>query len=201
MGAFVGQLISSLMGNQSNTSSNSTSNSTSNVTGNQNSTGNSTVTPNENPIFTAFRESILPAIAQQFANAQQPVYGPAQEAQFVNNANNIYGQAMQGAQNNAARRGAFNSGAMDAAQTNLDQSRAGQIANFYSQIPLLNQQNSFNQTQNLLGLATQFLGQSPIGSTTIGNNSSTFGQNASSTNNTSSNSKSSSNPELFGIPL
>lgn len=197
MGGFLGGLLSSLMGQSG--SGNSSNSSTSNSSGSQSSNGQSTVTPNENPIFTMFRTSILPAIAQQYSDAQKPVYGDAQTAQFTNQQNNVYQQALQGAQGNAARRGVLNSGAMDAAANNLDLQRAGQISNFYSQIPLLNQQAKFNNTQSLLGLATSFLGQSPIGSTTVGNNNSNFNQTQTGTSTGSQ--SSSQNPSLFGIPL
>jgi len=132
--------------------------------------GSSSVTPTQDPMFTAFRESILPAISQQYAAAQQPLYGNAQIAQVANQGN----QATQGAEtalaNNAARRGVLNSGATQAGNTALQQANTANVTGFESQIPFLNEQVQQQRTNSLLGLATSFLGQAPIGQAT------TFGQ-------------------------
>jgi hypothetical protein len=146
-----------------------------------------------------FRESILPAIAQQYSDAQKPVYGDAQTAQIANQANQAGQAAETAVANNAARRGTLNSGSTDAANTAIQQGVTGQITNFQNQIPFLNQQAKFGNTQNLLGLATSFLGQSPIGSTTTNATQGNQQFNQSQTGTSSSNA--SSHPSLFGIPL
>lgn len=197
MGALVGGILSSLMGQQGNQSGTSNTNSTGSQSSSQQ--GQSTSTPNEDPIFTFFRQSILPAIAQQYSEAQKPVYGDAQTSQYTQQANDVYNKAMQGVNDSAARRGTLNSGSTDAAATSLAQGRAGNISNYFAQIPFLNQQAQWGKTQDLLGLATNFLGRSPLGQTTTSDQSgqSQFQQNQTGT----STSKSSSNPSLFGIPL
>jgi hypothetical protein len=96
------------------------------------------------------------------------VYGDAQVGQLANQANQAGQAAETAVANNAARRGTLNAGSTDAANTAIQQGVTGQITNFQNQIPFLNQQAKFGNTQNLLGLATSFLGQSPIGSTTAG---------------------------------
>lgn len=197
MAGLIGGLLSSLMGqNQNQTGSQSAS-----ATGSQTTSGSgqSTVNPNENPLFKMFRESILPAISQQYADAQKPVYGDAQRAQVMNQANEAGQGAETAISNNAARRGTLNAGSTDAASNAVQQGIAGQNVAFSNQIPFLNQQAKFGNTQNLLGLATSFLGQSPIGSTTSSNQQ---GQANTTQNQTgTSSSHSGSAPSLFGIPL
>ena len=60
-----------------------------------------------------------------------------------------------------ARRGVLNSGADVSTQDALATARAGNIASFNSQIPLLNTENTQQQTNNLLGLSSQFLNTVP----------------------------------------
>lgn len=171
------------MGNpfQSSTGSTTNQSGTQNLSGSTTTAGSSTTTPNEDPLFSMFRQSILPAIAKQYQDAQQPVYGDAQTADVINKANNNYAGASQSIANNAARRGTLNSGSTDAANTALDQSRAAGITQFTNQIPFLNQQAQFGKTQDLLGLATNFLGRSPLGQTTTSSGSGTSQSQGSST--------------------
>lgn len=159
------------MGNpfQSHTGSTSNLTGSSSQQGNITSSGAQTTTPNEDPIFSMFRQSILPAIAQQYQTAQQPVYGDAQRAQVIQQANQAGDAAQTAVANNAARRGTLNAGSTDAANTAIQQGVTGKIVDFQNQIPFLNQQAQWGKTQDLLGLATNFLGRAPIGQTTTSN--------------------------------
>lgn len=196
-GAMIGGLLSSLMGQQGNQST--TSNSTTSGNQSTNQSGQQTTNPNEDPLFTQFRQTILPALAQQFQQAQQPVYGDAQVAKVAQTNNDAANAAQTSVSNNAARRGTLNSGATDAASTAIQQASTGKTADFMNSLPFLNQQAQWGKTQDLLGLATNFLGRSPLGQTSTSNNqgNSTFGQ----TTDASSKTKSSSAPSLFRIPL
>jgi hypothetical protein len=132
--------------------------------------GSSTTSPNENPIFSSFRQSLLPAISAQYAAAQQPVYGNAQIAQVANQGNQATQAAQQANKAAAARSGTLNAGNTQANNASLQQGNVANTTNFENQIPMLNQQAKFNNTQSLLGMATNFLGQSPIGQTTTSAN-------------------------------
>jgi hypothetical protein len=155
------------MGNpfQSSTGVKSNSTGSSSQQGNVTSSGSQTTTPNEDPLFSMFRQSILPAISQQYADAQKPVYGDAQRAQVMNQANEAGAGAETAVSNNAARRGTLNAGSTDAANTAIQQGVTGANIAFSNQIPFLNDQAKFDKTQGLLGLATNFLGRAPLGST------------------------------------
>lgn len=157
--------------------------------------GSSSTTPNENPIFSQFRQSILPAISAQYADAQKPVYGNAQVGQLANQSNANTNQANAATKAAAARSGTLNAG-NTAATTNSNQAaNTANVTNFENQIPMLNQQAKFNNTNSLLGLATGFLGQSPIGQTNTSNNT---GTNASTQTGTQTGSQSTfGNPSLF----
>lgn len=142
----------------------------SNMLGASASGGTSSVTPNENPLITQFRESEMPAIAAQYNLAQQPVYGPQQIAQQVSADNATANAAQTGEDASLARRGAANSGNAVDVSNSINNARTGQISNFVNSVPLLNEQNKFNQTQGVLSSALGLTGQSPIGSTTVGTN-------------------------------
>lgn len=171
-----------------------------NITGN--TSGQQTVTPNEDPLFTMFRQSVLPAIASQYADAQKDVYGDAQKAGAVNDANNIYNAQEQNLANSAARRGVLNSGAYSSGANALAQGRASGITSFFNQIPFLNSQAKFGRTQDLLGLATNFLGKSPLGQTTTSNQSSNQNAtgNTSSTGNTTGTTSATGKTDQWGNP-
>ena len=159
------------MGNPFQSKAGATSSSQGNFSqsGNLASSGVQTSTPNEDPMFAMFRQSILPAIAKQYQDAQQPVYGDAQRAEVMNQANDAGNAASTAVANNAARRGTLNAGSTDAANTAIQQGVTGKIIDFQNQIPFLNQQAQFGKTQDLLGLATNFLGRAPIGYTNTNN--------------------------------
>lgn len=166
-----GSAVSGALGGKGRQAANSgATNQTTNQSASSASGGTNVVTPNENPIFTQFRESLLPGIASQYNLAQKPLYGDQQTAEVTNAANNNYNSAISGITQQMARRGALTGGNFTDAASAIDAARAGEITNFTNQIPLLNQQNKFNQTQQVLGMGAGLVGQSPIGSTTTGTN-------------------------------
>lgn len=173
MGNFLGSLFGDLLGGFGSENGSSQSSGSQNSTGSSNSssTSNGSTTPTEDPMFSMFRQSLLPAIAGQFAKAQQPVYGNAQIGQIANAANNNANAAVQGQNAADARSGRFNSGVSSANAAATKAGATGAVTGFESQIPFLNQQAQQNSTNNLLGLATNFLGRAPLGQTT--SNSST----------------------------
>ncbi len=108
-----------------------------------------------------FQQSLVPAYAQAYAQAQQPIYGTNQIAANMNQQNAAFNNADTSATQALARRGALNSGADTSTTDALATARAGNIASFNSQIPLLNTENTQQQTNNLLGLSSQFLNTVP----------------------------------------
>jgi hypothetical protein len=197
MASLLGNFISSLMGSSANGNQNGSS--AGNSYGASTANGLTSTTPDENPIFSSFRQSILPAISAQYAAAQKPLYGQAQVGQLANQANQNTAQANAATKAQAARSGTLNAGNTAANMNANQQANTAQVTNFENQIPALNQQNAFNQTQSLLGLASNFLGQSPIGSTVASSNTGMSTNTNASTNTSSSNQN--KNPSLFGIPL
>lgn len=135
--------------------------------------GSSSTTPNENPIFQQFRQSLLPAISAQYADAQKPVYGQQQVAQVAQQGNQATKAATDANAARAARSGTLNAGNTTATNASAQAANTANVTGFENQIPMLNQQAKFNNTQSLLGLATGFLGQSPIGQTNVSNNTGT----------------------------
>ena len=132
--------------------------------------GSSTTTPNQNPIFQQFQQSLLPAISSQYAAAQAPVYGQQQVGQVAQQGDQATKAATDANTARAARSGTLNAGNTAATNASAQQANTAATTGFEQQIPMLNQQAKFNQTQSLLGLATGFLGQSPIGQTTTSAN-------------------------------
>lgn len=190
-------LLQGLFGSGNNESFNKTLQDLTQMSGSTSQAGSSTTNAIENPIFSAFRESILPAISKQYEDSQKDVYGDAQVAKVANDAN-AAGQAAQTAvANNAARRGALNSGATDAANTAIQQGVTGKVIDFENQLPFLNQQAKMQNTNNLLGLATNFLGRAPLGSTTATSGTTDMSQ-TSQQNQTQSGSQSGRSGGLFG---
>lgn len=108
------------------------------------SAGQSTVTPNLPQWLTDFYQNI-PGLygnitGQLQSMAQQPLYGPRQQANFQQQLGQQYGQAQQNLLSNLASRGALNSGAGNIAQTQLALGQGQQLGNYLAQTPLLNAQ-------------------------------------------------------------
>lgn len=133
--------------------------------------GNSSTTPTENPIFSAFRQSILPAISAQYQAAQKDVYGAPQVAQVAQQGNAATKAATDANTARAARTGTLNAGNTAATNASAQAANTANITGFQNQIPMLNQQAKFNNTNSLLSMATNFLGRAPLGSTSTSNQS------------------------------
>jgi hypothetical protein len=158
-----------------------------------------TSTPTMDPLFAMFQQSLVPAFGQAYANAQKDVYGVPQIAQNEQNANQTFNTGMDSATQALARRGALNSGAATSIASSLGAARAGNIANFNAEVPLLNQQNRQNATDQLLGLSSQFLNTVPKGMVTSGTSSgqSSGASNAFGVGSGTSNSTTNSNPSIL----
>jgi hypothetical protein len=157
----------------STTNSTDISNTLSSIMNSITGSSQNTITPNEDPRFTDYRASLLPALSKQYDEAQKPVYGDAQVGQAVQNSNDVYNAGEQGVANSAARRGVLDSGAYSGPVSSLEQARTGGITSFMNSLPFLNEQAKWGRTQDLLGMATNFLGKSPIGQTQTGTTQST----------------------------
>lgn len=132
-----------------------------------NSKSTSATNYQEAPQASGFRNSLYPQINQYLAQAQQPVYGNAQYAQQLNNLNGLANSSInQLSSTLAGRGGSLNSGAFGAGVTNILGQRAGQLANYNMQVPMLNRQAQQQATMGGLGLATNFAGRAPVNSTT-----------------------------------
>jgi hypothetical protein len=127
--------------------------------------GTQTSTPNEDPLFAKFRQQLLPLLMGQINKAGQPAYGDAEKAGFLNDQNKIANAGMESLKSKAGAAGG-GLGGLAAGLTGLEANREGNATNFFSQIPFLNKQYADNRTSNLLGLATNFAGKAPVGSTT-----------------------------------
>jgi hypothetical protein len=153
--------VASALGGSGKAGPTSTANTVSTNTGNTTSSTNQsgTATPNLNPLMSGFQSSLVPALSQMYAKAQQPIYGAQQIAAVANNGDAATDAASSALSSNLARRGILNSGASAAGQTQLQANNVANTTNFENQIPLLNTQNEEAQTNNVLGLAEGLTGK------------------------------------------
>lgn len=156
--------------------------STKNVTGGTagTSTGSSATNYTEAPGILNFQESLLPAVSNLYQQAQQPVYGTAQEAQILNGADQATQAGQQALTGALARNGALTSGAAAAGDTALQAANTGSLTNFLTQVPYLNQQAELSNETNALNTAESIVGRAPV-STNASGGSSTFGTNSNTT--------------------
>lgn len=151
-------------------------------TGSSSSNGTNATNYTEAPGILNFQESLLPAVSSLYSQAQQPVYGAAQEAQVANQADAATTAGSQALTNKLARSGGLNSGANVAGQTALAQSNLGNLTNFFSQVPALNQQAELQNTGNVLNMAEGIVGRAPTNSSTTSNQTGSTGSVNNSTN-------------------
>jgi hypothetical protein len=163
---------SSALGGSGKAGPQSTKNVTSTNTGTSGGTNTQqqggTATPNLNPTFSGFQQSLVPALSNLYAQAQTPVYGNTQIAQVANQGDAATNAASNALSANLARRGALNSGANAAGQTALQAANVANTVGFENQIPLLNEQTEMNNTSNVLGLAEGLTGKALSTNTTTG---------------------------------
>lgn len=179
-------------GPTSSTQTTSTNTGSNSSVGTQNATGTSSSTPNLNPTFSSFQQSLVPALSSAYAQASQPVYGAQQVAQVANNGDTATTAATQALTSNLARRGVLNSGASDSGQTQLQQANEANTVNFENNLPLLNYQNQQANEQNILGLSENLTGKAL--STNVNNST----QTGSNTNNSTSSSVNNQTQSQFG---
>lgn len=129
------------------------------TTGTNTSSSGSVATPNLNPLFQGFQNSLVPALTSMYQQASTPVYGTTQIAQVANAGDQATAAANSSLQANLARRGALDSGAAASGETALQQGNESNITGFENAIPLLNRQNEQQQQQNVLGLAENLTGK------------------------------------------
>lgn len=126
-----------------------------------------TSTPNEPGYFSQFRQSLIPQFQHQLAQANQPVYGQAQQSQYLNSLNGLASSSIkQLGSSLASKGGSLNSGAYGQGITSILQGRAGKLADYNSQVPMLNRQAQQQGVNSLLGLGMNFAGHAPVGNTT-----------------------------------
>ena len=95
------------------------------------------------------------------ANANQPLYGQAQQAGFLNNLNQLANNSISSLQGQLARTGGLNSGAMTSGATQIGLGRMGQQANYLTQVPMLNRQAQLQAAQTYGGLGNQLMSVAP----------------------------------------
>ena len=147
---------------------------TSNTSQQSNTANNtSTSTPNQPAWMSLFQQNLQPQYQNLINQAQQPVYGQAQEAGQLNNLNSLANNSMNQLSNTFASKGILNSGATANALSGVEQGKDSSMANYLAQIPQLNQQAEQTNTQNALNSASGWIGKPAVGATTTGNSSGT----------------------------
>jgi len=135
----------------------------------------------EDPMMAAAREALLPILGSEFNKAQKPVYGQAQQASFMESLNELAQSAMQRMTQGVAGSGGLRSGRFAGGTADIEKQRFGDANKFFANLPFEEEKARSGRVNNLLGLATQWLGQGPINETITGNASSTASGKESST--------------------
>lgn len=130
-----------------------------------------TTNPLEPDYFSSFRQGLVPAFQQEYAKAQQPIYGAPQKASYVSNLNDLALGATENLKQQLASVGALNSGRTATGITGIQMGRMGNLANFYGQLPFMEEQARSGRVGNLLNMATNWAGRAPVGSQTSGTQS------------------------------
>lgn len=136
-------------------------------------TNSNTTTPNLNPIAQNLYGQLSGEAHNLIANANKPVYGDAQKADVLNNLNDLANSASKHLNSSLASRGALGSGDFDLGQSQLEQQRFGNLSNFYSNLPALEDQAHQQKMLSALGFGAGLAGQMPVGQTSVGDASST----------------------------
>lgn len=147
----------------------------------QEQSSNQNRTFDENPLMSAAREALLPILGSEFNKAQKPVYGQAQQAGFMQSLNELAQTAMQRMTQGVAGSGGMRSGRFAGGTADIEKQRFGEASKFFANLPFQEEQARSGRVNNLLGLATNWLGQGPINETITGNASSTASGKESST--------------------
>lgn len=108
-----------------------------------------------------FRKSLAPLFQQELRRAQTPVYGEAQKASLLNSLNDLADASTSKLKNSLAASGALDSGAAASGEADILSGRNAQAAQFFSQLPFLEEQRRAGATAGLLGQATNWAGRAP----------------------------------------
>ena len=128
-----------------------------------------TTTPTQPSWLTGFQQGLIPQFQNAMFKAQQPVYGPGQEASYIQGQQRNTQQAGNTMLSQLARSGALNSGRAEQGLTGLQNNLQSNIANFQSQVPFLNKQMENQQTNEVMGQMANWAGRPPSSTTTTAN--------------------------------
>src|SRR5262249_39268837 len=137
--------------NNNNSSSNASSNST------------SAISPNLPDWYSKFLQGLPSQFNQLLYQTSQPAIGQQQIAQYQQNLDRQVGNATQQTMSQLAKAGALNSGRAAQSITDLQLGKMGDMSNYLAQVPVINQQQMFNQGSQLLGQGFGF--KAPYGQT------------------------------------
>lgn len=132
----------------------------------QGQTGTSTIAPNQNPLFKAYQESLIPQFHNALAQAQQPIFGDAQKATYLGGLNDLANASTSHLASTLASRGQLDSGALASGQADIENNRVNQYGTFLGQLPFEEAQMHNQNVNQLLGLNTAFASSAPVGQTT-----------------------------------
>ena len=131
--------------------------------GNTNQQGLNANLPVQLPWVAQMQQQNAIQAQNQYAQAQQPVYGDAQKAQFLQNQNQQEQQGQKALASQLASHGIQDSGATAAGLTSLEGGRQANIANYEAQVPLANRQARQAQESQALGLEMGAAAAPPTG--------------------------------------
>lgn len=124
----------------------------------------------ENPLFSQFREGLLPEYAKELHNAQAPVFGQAQIADYMQNVNKLGKAATDSLTSGLARRGALNSGALVSGLGDIDRGIMSNKTSFLAQLPFQEAQAHADRVNPLLNMGINWAGRVPTDTQLTGTN-------------------------------
>ncbi len=136
---------------------------------------------NENPLFAQAREALIPLLGSEFNKAQKPIYGQDKQASFMEQLNELASAAMSRMTQGVAASGGLKSGRFAGGTADIEKARFGEASKFFQSLPAKEEEARSGRVNNLLGLATKWLGTGPIDETISGNASSNTKSNETST--------------------
>lgn len=136
-----------------------TGQSTGSTTGTVSGTGKNVLTQTEDPLLGPLREGITGAFTDELQRVQKPIYGEGQQAGFLNQLNDLTDLAQKGITNRFAATGGARSGTAEDQVTQTELARGGQAAQFFGQLPFLEEQARRQSTAGLLGQGLNFVGR------------------------------------------
>lgn len=156
--------VQGALGNKNKQEQNTTSTSTTDKSyeQQQNQSTNQQHTYDENPLLAAARDALLPILGSEFNKAQKPIYGQAQQAGFMQSLNELAQSAMQRMTQGVAGSGGLHSGRFAGGTQDIEKQRMGQASQFFANLPAQEEQARSTKVNNLLGLATNWLGRGPV---------------------------------------